>query len=205
MRLERVVANKRLVVYCKEIQRDQAQSLLEALSGIHTQGLSLEDGTHIQFGWSLLALRAHGNELVVWEPDYLGDPFADHLQQADVTLQVVSEQAAVLNTIGIGGEAASYNTKVVVAKGCLREKALYLERRAPVDKQDSGWFVGRVNQEKELAEEDCETHYIFELLRHRPALMKVLALPVGYLVIFDGDGIRALFNERGEDVVSQVS
>lgn len=58
---------------------------------------------------------------------------------------------------------------------------------------DSGWYIGPEDQARALG--SYEAILVYQLLALRPALMKVLALPVGYLVVCDRNRIEAILNE----------
>jgi hypothetical protein len=74
------IGDVELVARCDDAFAPQARSLLEAVASSHGQGKGLADGVAVQFGWSVLTLRGRGDELLVCEPDFAGDPFY-HLRQ----------------------------------------------------------------------------------------------------------------------------
>jgi hypothetical protein len=47
---------------------------------------------------------------------------------------------------------------------------------------------------------DLELLYTYELVAQRPAVLKILNLPVNYLVVFDGDRIEKLFDANGNNL-----
>ena len=149
-------------------------------------------------------MQADGDDLVVVEPDFWGNPFQDRRPQLNHTLHVLKEQTALLQHLGIAGETTPYDSQVLIAKGCLGERDVYLEKKTPQNNQDSGWFIGSVDGEEALTEDDLDVIYVFELLRERPGLMKALALPVGSLVVFQGDALQAVFNARGDNLLCKA-
>jgi hypothetical protein len=64
------------------------------------------------------------------------------------------------------------------------------------EKGDSGWYIGEVDQ----PQNELKAIYSYQLLPLRPALLKVLALPVGYVVVFENDRIEAILNEQNEQL-----
>src|SRR5262249_25141346 len=69
------VGDMELVACCDDAFAVQTRSLLEAVASLKGKGLA--DGVTVQFGWSVLTLRRRGDELLVCEPDFDGDPFRD--------------------------------------------------------------------------------------------------------------------------------
>ena len=98
------------------------------------------------------------------------------------------------------GEGNSFRDKVVVAKNILEVDSIYLQRSGGAERGDSGWYIGPVNEEDDT--EELEAFYVYQLLKIRPSLIQVLALPYEYMVIFERDQVKAVLNERDEDILS---
>ncbi len=54
----------------------------------------------------------------------------------------------------------------------------------------------------ERGSEEYESIYAYQLVKLRPALLKVLMLPYDYIVVFDGDTIVEILNENDESVMT---
>src|SRR5262249_35465056 len=143
----------------------------------------LKNGFKIQLGWSILSLQERNSELVVCEPDYRKNPFEDWHDDITCTLKVQAEQNEILELTEAEGNFALFQDTIIYAKGCLAEQRVYLHRSPPAFGGDSGWYIGPV---KGSAKKPVlEKMHVYELLRHRPALLQVLCLPVEYMVIFN--------------------
>jgi hypothetical protein len=201
MKYQRQIGSFNVVAICADDLKEQAEALLDKLAELNDKGPALQDGTTVEFGWSLLTLRGNEDELVVCEPYFSNDPFQDYLPVVDDTLRVIAEQVAVLKRVGAEGVAASFRDKVVIAKGCLQANRLYLERKATQAAHDSGWYIGYIEEaETKKTIDDLEAIYVYQLLNQHRSLMQVLALPPGYLVVFNGNLIEAVFNEDDNNV-----
>lgn len=190
------VGGQEVVVNCAPQLERQAASLLELLDMLQLSGEELRGGETVQFGWVLLTLVERGGELVVHEPDFDGDPFTELRDDLTASLTVTAEQAQLLARLGLRSEPARFQQNVVTGKDCLGERRVYLEHKQPVAPDDSGWYVGPV----EGTPQEFASIRVYELLRLRPALLQALALPQGYLVVFEGDEIKAVLDEREVDV-----
>lgn len=111
--------------------------------------------------------------------------------------QVLLEQKKLLSKLQLTGEAVSLNDKIVCSKGALALDEIYLERIGGCEKGDSGWFIGSTNEDDEV--EEYEAYWVHQLLEIRPAIMKVLSLPSGYLVVFNKDELIAVLDENDEE------
>ncbi len=196
MRFRRVIGEFEVVAACASDLEPQATGLLDKIAELHDRGPAIRDGTTIRFGWSLLTLAGAGHELEVCEPDFLADPLRERLPQVEFTLRVVSQQAALLTSLRVEGLDAGYRDRVVTAKGSLDASRIYLERSEPERPEDSGWYIGPV-EEPERAAEDLEALYVYEIFQKRQPLMAALALPHGCLVVFQDSLIEAVFDSSG--------
>src|SRR5438270_5401230 len=88
-----------LVVRCDDAYARQAESLLDVVARFRGEGKGLADGVTVQFGFSLLTLKRRGDQLLVCEPDYGGDPFHAIREDVTCTLAVLLGQAAVINRL----------------------------------------------------------------------------------------------------------
>jgi hypothetical protein len=194
------VRDVELVVRCDDRLAVQARSVLELLAGLHGRGKGLADGVTVQVGWSVLTLRRRKEGLQVCEPDFDGDPFRNLRDDMTCTLAVLSGMTAVLHRVGVEGVPARFDEKVVLAKGCLGGRRVHLQRSEP-EPGDSGWYVGPADgPASEQGADSYEAMYLFQLLRTRPALLQLLALPPGYLAVLDGNDIEAVVDPDNNDV-----
>jgi hypothetical protein len=193
------ISGKTFTVTCADAMSPQAEWLLGLLRKIETErGFGfLNDGVRLQIGWSILVVKRKGGEYLVCEPNYAGDPFHQIQDDLTCTLSVQSEQNTLLKRLGLEGAPLTFQDKVILAKGCLKEKRLYLERKSP-SPGDSGWYIGPADEPKDPVQ--YEAVFVYQFLRLRPALLSALALPVGFLVVFDGNEIEAIMNDQNEQL-----
>lgn len=83
---------------------------------------------------------------------------------------------------------------VRLSPGVLAAPRLYLERCAPVDTEDSGWYVGPApdDDRPEPERRELDRVRVSDLLALRPDLESVLQLPSGVLVLVLGSQIESL-------------
>jgi len=117
----------------------QAEALLAALEEKHTEGMTLRAGSRIRLGWSFLILQERIGEIVICEPDYTSNPFAETRDDVSVFLRVLASQTALVQMLGVTPIEVSFQDKIVYANGVFESGQLYAERIQPrPDKQDSG-------------------------------------------------------------------
>lgn len=177
-------------------QADWLLNLLRRTEEVRGIGF-LKENVRLQVGWSILTIVRRGQEYVVCEPDFANNPFDATREDTTCSLSVQAEQNDLLNRLGIEGMPVSFQDKVVLSKDCLRQRSVYLERKTSAN-GDSGWYIGP--KDSDAASDEYEAVFVYQLLTLRPALLKALALPTGYLAVFEGNEIEAVLNDHDEQV-----
>ncbi|KAA0774943.1 hypothetical protein DT250_05260 [Bacillus sp. AR2-1] len=85
----------------------------------------------------------------------------------------------------------------MIAKNVLQQEEVYLQRSIGCDEGDSGWYIGPNNEE---VSGELEIIYAHELLKMKPEIIEVLALPYNYLVVFEKDEMKVILNECDVDI-----
>lgn len=168
--------------------------------GEHTAQAPLRDGMVVEFGWAPLKLVAEGDALRVCEPDY--DAGAGRFRpQVDTTLRVLAQQAAVAQATGARPLAARFDQIVHVATDALTAERIGLVRRVPVDDSDSGWFIAALDSDTSAVTESAgQAMPVHRLWRDRPAVLKLLALPLAYSAALQGQTIIKVLDDQGQPV-----
>lgn len=193
------IGNKVVVVQVEHELKMQVESLFNIFETIKREKWT--DGFSIQIGWSNFIVSIKGEEYYILSPDYSRNPFEDYTEDLTLALWVQLEQVHFLRKLNMGnGEDVSFSDKVVVAKNILEVDSIYLQRSGGAERGGSGWYIGPVNEEDDT--EELEAFYAYQLLKIRPSLIQVLALPYEYMVIFERDKVKAVLNERDEDILS---
>ena len=194
MQHRRQIENVVVLLECNGRNSDLGESVLEKLRELDAAGPHLHAGSQIQFGWSILTLRPEGEGLRVCEPDYLGD-ILQLKPTVDVTLDILRQQVPLLRAVGEDGVDARYDQELAANPEAFATDDVFLKRDAPEFSEDTGWFLGKLTDlETARPADDLESVHVYELLRRRPALMAILALPQGYLAIIRGETIAAVFD-----------
>lgn len=200
MKVTREFRGRLLVAYCEPDLVEHVTSALKMIEEADERVGGLRDGTVIQFGWAPLRLRAENQELVVCEPDYVGD-VNQSVPSVNRTLKVVAKQTALLNALGVDGVTSKYNQGVVLKREVLDLHRVYMHRRRPVNDRDSGWYIGPVDDVGEPPDPShLDAIYVYRLLNVRSGLLPVMALPPEYIVVFDGDEIEAVVDPSNQRV-----
>ncbi|SFH21082.1 hypothetical protein SAMN04487776_106203 [Priestia megaterium] len=193
----RNIGDKVVVVQAEHELKMQVESLFRIFETIEREKWT--DGFSIQIGWSNFIVSVKNEEYYILSPDYSGNPFEDYTEDLTLALWAQLEQVHFLRKLNINnGETVRFSDKVVVAKNILEVDSIYLQRSSDCEQGDSGWYIGAVNEEDDT--EELEAFYAYQLLKIRPSLIQVLALPYEYMAVFEKDEVQAVLNENDEDV-----
>ena len=191
-----------VVVSCADELQQQADWLLGVLAELHKSGRLIGEGKRVQVGGSFLSFRRQpSGDLSVCEPDIERNPFKDETTDVSCTLRVLASQFALASRLAVDPVVTTFQDKVVMDQDCLQSEDLYMHRSEPnASENDSGWFIGR--QGPRDPSPKLEAIYAFQVLLQRPELFPALILPVGYMVMVNGQGIQAVMNADNETVLS---
>jgi hypothetical protein len=189
-----------VILECDVRLQGAAQALLEHLRILNYKDPPLHAGSKIRYGWSILTLRAESGFLRVCEPDFYGNPLDEISPTLDNTLKILEEQVLVLRRSGLRGVDVLFSEELFVRNRALEAPNLFLKRQQPARSGDSGWYIGNLDRvEVDGSENSYEIVRVFELLRRRPAVIQVLALPPDYLVIMRDDRVAEILDQDGNN------
>ncbi|CAM3982895.1 hypothetical protein BAQ48_17870 [Bacillus luti] len=192
------IGDKNIKAKVEEPLSFHVETLFNLLSNVEDK---LADRFSIQVGWSVYSLYKYEDYYQIITRDYTKNPFKDTTEDLTIALWVQLEQSHCLRRLNIEGELIKFNDKIVIAKNVLQQEEIYLQRSSGCDEGDSGWYIAPINEE---VSGELETIYAYELLKMKPAIIQVLALPYNYLVVFEKDEIKSILNESDIDIWSEI-
>jgi hypothetical protein len=173
----------RLLAKCNSSLLTQAQAILRHLDLTEDATGKFRHGSKVGLGWSVATMQRDAGGLRVEEPDFDSDPVTNTRDDISVSLTVLGGQQYVQQLARKSAVPAPFYSKIIVGGDALLHDRVYLQRSAVADPLDSGWYIGPI------ADDVPSQPYVglrsFDLLRGRPELLQALALPVGWVVLFD--------------------
>ena len=96
--------------------------------------------------------------------------------------------------LGLVSAPPAPDSRLVLAAGSESASCLYLERVESAGPQDSGWYAGSIEGSLPA---NLTAIRVGDLLTQGPQWTRMLDLPVGTLVVLQGETVEALLNDRG--------
>ncbi|KZE37802.1 hypothetical protein AV656_09750 [Bhargavaea cecembensis] len=195
-KFEKMIKDKTIIATAEEELEPQVGILFTLLEQIEEK--ELINGFSLQIGWSVYYLyERETGDFILTTPDYSKNPFEDITEDLTLALWVQLEQSDFLRKIDVDGLSIKFSDKIILSKGVLALEKIFLQRNGEVEKGDSGWYIGPVEDD---STEELYALYAYQLLKIKPEIIQVLALPNDYMVVFEGEEIKAVLNESDVDV-----
>ena len=196
-KFEKSIMDKSIIVTAEKELEPQVEILFTILEQVDRN--KLIHGFSLQVGWSVYYLheRKTGN-FILTTADYAKNPFEDITEDLTLALWVQLEQSHFLRKMNVDGISIKFSDKIILSKGVLELDNIYLQRNGDVEKGDSGWYIGPVENNNTT---ELYALYAYQLLKIKPEVIQVLALPNDYMVVFEGNEIKAVLNENDVDVI----
>lgn len=193
------IGSKKIIAKAEETLSFEMEKLFYLLSTVENK---IVDGFAVQIGWSIFILSEREDGYHVLVPDYTKNPFQDTTDDLTIALWVQLEQVHCVRQLNLESVTTKFNDKIVIAKNVLQLDEIYLQRSSDCDEDDSGWYIGPVNEADETGELEAISAY--ELLKIRPSIIQVLSLPYEYVAVFEKDNIKAILDENDINIWSDV-
>ena len=159
---------------------DQAQKLYAIL--LNLEKSNIVNGFSFQVGWAVYYLcEKELNTFQITTTDYAKNPFSHITEDLTLALWVQLEQTHFLRKIRVDGITVRFNDKILLEENIFDQQRFYLQRTGNTKLGNSGWYIGPIEGEYTKL---CAI-YAYELLKIRPEIIQVLALPYDYMVIFE--------------------
>jgi hypothetical protein len=202
-RHQRSFGEQQLVAFCDPELRKEVDVLFELVGQLHAQGAELKEGLRVHAGWTTLVLERAEGELVFAEPDYdATDPEAATRTEISASLRMLREQTEVLTRIGHRGEDVNFDQHVLMSRGALETPKVYLVRVASPGGRLTGWRIAPTDeQEGEMEVDSVPLHVVY---KQRPALVRAMLLPVGYMAFFEGEDIEVIVDPQDQPIWSRA-
>lgn len=196
----RTIGDEIVSACCSDDLQESVDWLLTHLSTANDSNQVIGDGCRWQFGGMYLTFRRMpSGELAVCVPDVSADPFRDETADISSPLRLLVEQISFTLNLALEPVATTFQDKVVLDDGCLKETALFLVRDPPdVTKQDSDWFIGRLGPREPPP--PLQALHVYQVLQKRPELGRALALPFGSMVTTNRGGIWTVVDQNNKQI-----
>jgi len=179
-------------VECDERLRPVAEKMLAEVADFDRRGGKFRDGYTFLMGWSPYRVKGGPREWHIEEPDFASDPYARSRSDCTFTLSLLAQQFAVGERIGLKPSQMEQVScfDVVLHPNCLRDRRIRATRIEPRGEKFSGWELSSLD--RVTSSEDDMVTDVASLTKIRPSLLRVILLPVGYVVDLDGNDIKSV-------------
>ena len=162
----------------------------------------INDDKIIQIGFNFYKIKNVNNEFQIVTVNYKENPFKDFTEDLTLSLDIMKNQLLITKKTGlISDEAISFQDTILVKKTALTSNNLYFEKQVKKQDNDSGWYMGNLDdKDKSNNPEDYTTIKLYELLKICPMAISILNLPVGAMAIIKDNEIVGICDSNNKEV-----
>lgn len=162
----------------------------------------INDDKIIQIGFNFYKIKNINNEFQIFAVNYNENPFKDFTDDLTLSLDIMKNQLLITKKTGlISDEAISFQDTILVKKTALTSNNLYFEKQVKKQDNDSGWYMGNLDdKDKSNNPEDYTTIKLYELLKICPMGISILNLPVGAMAIIKNNEIVGICDSNNKEV-----
>lgn len=162
----------------------------------------INDDKIIQIGFNFYKIKNVNNEFQIVTVNYKENPFKDFTEDLTLSLDIMKNQLLITKKTGlISDEAISFQYTILVKKTALTSNNLYFEKQVKKQDNDSGWYMGNLDdKDKSNNPEDYTTIKLYELLKICPMGISILNLPVGAMAIIKNNEIVGICDSNNKEV-----
>ena len=162
----------------------------------------INDDKIIQIGFNFYKIKNVNNEFQIVTVNYKENPFKDFTEDLTLSLDIMKNQLLITKKTGlISEEAISFQDTILVKKTALTSNNLYFEKQVKKQDNDSGWYMGNLDdKDKSNNPEDYTTIKLYELLKICPMEISILNLPVGAMAIIKNNEIVGICDSNNKEV-----
>jgi len=182
-----------------ELLESAVQEFLELTASCRDTPKGIREGTTLQLGWAVFTLVRERDALVLCEPDWQRDPRRCVVREVTVSAQQQVLASMVHQLTRAPAQACSCHDTLLVEPGALEHDRVYMRRIGPASAGDSGWVLTRTP----TGATDVAPLPMSSLPSMRPHLLKVVTLPVGYLVQLDAHAVTEVWDASGTPCYAQ--
>ena len=182
-----------IIADLKRVSKESVAQLIEHIQTSVAEGTELSEGTYIQYGVNLIKVTESDNDyLRLDEPSYKGLPISFKPGVTE-TLEAADRQLGFLESYGLKDEELNLphmQQSGFVYKNYQSCPHMALSRLAPTDDNDSGWFIGSLEEAYDNdAPGNISRVSLYEILSHHKHVMPWLGFPNESVIILNENTI----------------
>lgn len=179
------IQDKEVFFYCDEILSQEADFLAELLEQEQKKYHILGDGKILCFGWNYYKVVCVEDKYQILAVDLKGNPFSETVEDLTLNLEIFGSQLKVIKKTGVIPVHVTFQDTMIVRKTALHASEFYLQRLEPVSQDDSGWYMGALDDTDSDEPTDYVRIYTYQLLSICKEALSVLQLPVDTIAVFE--------------------
>lgn len=199
---EATIQDKKVKMFARYPFKNAAGTIVKTLVQISQKIDIFTDKFVMGFGWAYFFLNKkedeNGEEFwVLQTTDFNKNPMTDKTEDITTALMVQNMQIEAIQVSKSQPMATTFKDTVLVLKEAMNAEDIYLNRSEPEKEGDSGWYFGLLDDPNEdtHSSDDYIVVPSYQFLKIRPAVLRLLQMPVGTVAVIHQNEITALVDK----------
>ena len=193
-----------IIVDLKKVPKQYLLDFINHLQSLVADGNTFTPGDTMQYGTYHIQVTASDNDYIrLDEPNNKGLPIT-YKPGVSHTLETALSQITFLEGYAIPADQltpASMLQSTFVCNTYKESSNLALSRLAPIDENDSGWFIANMDSDTDLNDpNNLDLVSLYEALCHHPQLRPWLGFPVNTIIELTNDNVQVSINDTLQEV-----
>ena len=201
MKYQYQINGKTIFFYCDEGLKNVVEFFVSILESEDKLYNILKSNHVIQIGWNYYRIVGEKEPFQIVALDYKSNPFKKTTDDLSVSLSIFNEQAIILKKARLSPQDISFQDTMIVQKNAIDASKIYLQRSRPVDKNDSGWYMGSMDEKGSQDLEDYIKIYTYQLNSFCKVALSIIQLPVGVIALIEDGKLVEVVDENNYKVI----
>lgn len=199
LRYQYQINNKSIFFFCDELLAQIADFFSQILRSEDEQYNILQPYSIIQVGWNYYKIL-EGDCLQIVSLDYSKNPFEDTTEDLSLALTIFKMQSDLLHQTLLTPQETSFKDTMLIRKSALNAPHIFLQRLKPTHENDSGWYMGSIDDVASNHPEDYMKIHTYQLLSLCKEALGLMPLPVGTMGIFENGKLIELVDQDNHTI-----
>lgn len=194
--------NDKEVFFFHNNDEDIVQLFIEALKQEESQYHMIEHNRSLQMGFHYYVFKKVNQSFQIFGVDYKKNPFQDFTEDLSLSLSIMKDQLIITKRTGLmSQDIITFQDSLLVRKSVFNSHRFYFEKQQEKEKNDSGWYMGSLDDTTQSSfPDDYTSLLLYQLLSLCPNALSILNLPVGTIVIIEDNEIVRICDANNKEV-----
>ena len=197
-----IINNKEIHIKCSKNLNNIANFILKILEELDTKENCISDNHVIRIGFMAYKVVKKNNFYKLLTIDLDDNSLNNYVDDLSISFNYFLRQSNIINKTNTSKQSIDtfYDDNMFISKKSLTSQKKYMVRNE-INNNDCGWYLGAVDEEKTNNPNDYVKIKTYELRKFCDVAIDILQLPVGTLVMINGNKIIDIVDKNNKSLM----